>query len=115
MGEAKPPFGSPQFAVGNQRMISWSIHCENLLDKGVSGVRRSRQLAVRSWQSAVGNPQFAVHSWQSAISRGGKGEAQPRVGSPQLAVGNQHLIPRAIHGKKPFGQGGFRGEAQPNP
>jgi hypothetical protein len=59
-------------------------------------------------EEAVGSLQLAVFSWQSSVFRG---EAQQTVGSPQFAVGLQHLISLAIHCWIPFGQGDFRGQS----
>jgi len=112
--------------------------------QGVSGVRRSLQLAVGSWQSAVRSSQSAISSWQSTVGNlhsaicglqkvrlnilrylldmgvsGVRRSFQSAVGSPQLAVRNLQGVSGVVAlcswqsaVGKPFGHGGFKGEAQ---
>ena len=49
--------------------ISWSFKDTLLTNTSQERLHRkfSRQLAIGSWQSAVGNRQLAIGSWQSAV------------------------------------------------
>jgi len=104
-GEAQPTVGSPQSAVGNQHLISWAIHYGITFGQGVSGVRRS-------FQSAVGSPQFVVRNLQGVSGVVALCSWQSAVGKP---FGHGGFKGEAQYSENHFGQRGFRGEAQPNP
>ena len=119
-GEAQLAVGSPQFAVRNLKLAvhSWQSavckmwasqgetqHTEIPFGQGVSGVRRS-------FQSAVGSPQFAVRNLQGVSGVVALCSWQSAVGKP---FGHGGFKGEAQYSENHFGQRGFRGEAQPNP